>query len=136
MKTSEAARGAGLVDEARRSGALLDQLITEQTALSMDGAYAIQEQLTELRCRRGERRVGWKLGFTSAAMRAQIGVVEANVGSLTDAMVLSDGADIVTCSFSTGSSRRSRSSSVERCPRGPRSRRSTLRSLQPTHAWR
>lgn len=94
MKTSEAAHWAGLVDEARRNGALLDQLITEQTPLSMDDAYAIQDQLTEIRCRRGERWVGWKLGYTSAAMRAQMGVVEANVGPLTDAMILSDGADI------------------------------------------
>jgi 2-keto-4-pentenoate hydratase len=36
--------------------------------------------------------VGWKLGYTSAAMRAQMGVAQPNLGPLTDAMLLPSGA--------------------------------------------
>lgn len=60
----------------------------------MDDAYAVQALLTEERLRRGERLVGWKLGYTSQAMREQMGVAEPNLGPLTDAMLLVDGADV------------------------------------------
>jgi 2-keto-4-pentenoate hydratase len=34
--------------------------------------------------------VGWKLGYTSAAMRAQMGIDAPNLGPLTDVMLLAD----------------------------------------------
>jgi 2-keto-4-pentenoate hydratase len=40
----------------------------------------------------GERLVGWKLGYTSAAMRRQMGIDQANAAPLTDAMLLASGA--------------------------------------------
>lgn len=52
-------------------------------------AYAIQLALVERRIARGEQRIGQKMGFTSAAMRQQMGVREANCGWLTDAMAQS-----------------------------------------------
>lgn len=68
--------------------------ISDRIALSMDDAYGIQSHVTAHRLARGERIVGWKLGYTSAAMRDQMGVAEANLGPLTDAMLLADGADV------------------------------------------
>lgn len=62
--------------------------------LTMDDAYAIQELLTADRLAAGERIVGWKLGYTSAVMRAQMGVAQPNFGPLTDAMLLADGATV------------------------------------------
>ena len=50
--------------------------------------------MTALRLARGERVVGWKLGYTSVAMREQMGIAEPNHGPLTDAMILRSG-DVV-----------------------------------------
>ena len=67
--------------------------ISSSVALDIDDAYAIQRAGTALRIARGERVVGWKLGYTSLAMRAQMGIDQPNFGPLTDAMLLAhDGA--------------------------------------------
>lgn len=68
--------------------------ISDHVDLTMVDAYAVQSLLTDERRRRGERIVGWKLGYTSLAMREQMGVAEPNFGPLTDAMLLVDGADV------------------------------------------
>jgi 2-keto-4-pentenoate hydratase len=44
--------------------------------------------MTALRLADGERLAGWKLGYTSAVMRAQMGIEAPNFGPLTDAMLL------------------------------------------------
>lgn len=51
-------------------------------------AYEVQHLLLRRRLGRGERLAGWKLGYTSAVMRAQMGIDAPNLGPLTDAMVL------------------------------------------------
>ena len=48
--------------------------------------------MTALRLADGERRAGWKLGYTSAVMRAQMGIEAPNFGPLTDAMLLASPA--------------------------------------------
>ncbi|TAM83783.1 MAG: 4-oxalocrotonate decarboxylase [Jatrophihabitans sp.] len=53
--------------------------------MSLAQAYAVQHELIALRVARGERVVGTKLGFTSKAKMAQMGVSEIIVGQLTDA---------------------------------------------------
>lgn len=60
-------------------------------ALGVDTAYRVQEALVGLRTGRGERVVGVKLGFTSKAKMAQMGVSDVIVGRLTDAMQVRDG---------------------------------------------
>jgi 2-keto-4-pentenoate hydratase len=60
----------------------------------MDEAYRIGDLLLRRRLERGERPAGWKLGYTSQAMRAQMGVAEPNFGRLTDAMLIEDGAPV------------------------------------------
>lgn len=50
--------------------------------LVVDDAYAIQAATLG---RRGAPAVGFKLGYTSAAMRAQMGIAEPNFGVLTEA---------------------------------------------------
>ncbi len=56
--------------------------------MSLADAYRVQDQVTALRLADGERLAGWKLGYTSAVMRAQMGVGSPNFGPLTDAMLL------------------------------------------------
>jgi 2-keto-4-pentenoate hydratase len=68
--------------------------ISDRLALDLDAAYAIQARVTQARLARGERIVGWKLGYTSLAMRQQMGVDAPNLGPLTDAMLLASGAAV------------------------------------------
>ncbi|MFD1539797.1 2-keto-4-pentenoate hydratase [Nonomuraea guangzhouensis] len=68
--------------------------LTDEGTLSMEQAYAVQEGVTRLRLASGQRIIGWKLGYTSLAMREQMGVSEMNAGPLTDAMSLHDGATV------------------------------------------
>jgi 2-keto-4-pentenoate hydratase len=79
--------------EAHARGTTLDP-ISDRVALGMDDAYRIQSLVTAERFERGERSIGWKLGYTSLAMREQMGVAEANFGPLTDAMLVEDGGDV------------------------------------------
>ncbi|MFN0285095.1 MAG: 2-keto-4-pentenoate hydratase [Kineosporiaceae bacterium] len=72
---------------ARTSRRLLDAPLSGG-ADTLDDAYAVQREVTSLRLGRGERVVGWKLGYTSRAMREQMGVAEPNLGPLTDVMLL------------------------------------------------
>jgi 2-keto-4-pentenoate hydratase len=60
--------------------------------VAAEEAYAVQDVLTARRVSSGERVVGWKLGYTSAAMREALGIHEPNAGPLTDAMVLASPA--------------------------------------------
>lgn len=78
---------AALLHRARSTRTLLDAA-REATELSLDEAYAVQDRLTALRLAEGRRRVGWKLGYTSAVMREQMGVDAPNHGPLLDDMVL------------------------------------------------
>ncbi|HEX6657950.1 MAG TPA: fumarylacetoacetate hydrolase family protein [Ilumatobacter sp.] len=61
---------------------------------SMGDAYLVQEMLMQRRRDRGERHVGWKLGYTSLAMREQMGIREPNFGPLTDAMLVGNGDSV------------------------------------------
>ncbi len=79
---------AAEIDAAHRARLLLD---APPGALDLDAAYAVQARLTALRTARGARRIGWKLGYTSAAMREQMGVEAPNLGPLLDTMIVTDG---------------------------------------------
>ncbi len=66
--------------------------ITDRADLTLGEAYAIQSLLTQARVDRGERVIGWKLGYTSLVMRQQMGINSPNFGPLTDAMLLTHGS--------------------------------------------
>lgn len=86
--------------------ALAERLDTAQTtrtdtpsladthAFGIGEAYAIQAALLARRQARGERVTGVKLGFTSKAKMAQMGVSDVIVGRLTDAMRVTNGGDL------------------------------------------
>ncbi len=56
----------------------------------LEAAYSIQRAGLELRGARGERVVGYKMGLTSAAKRAQMSLGSPIYGYLTDAMRVHD----------------------------------------------
>ncbi len=82
------AAAARVLRQARQAGRTLDVLLSAELGLSLADAYRIQDQLTASRLAAGERLSGWKLGYTSAVMRAQMGIDAPNFGPLTDVMLL------------------------------------------------
>ncbi|MEO3779729.1 4-oxalocrotonate decarboxylase [Micromonospora sp. B11E3] len=68
--------------------------LAAETGLDVDGAYAVQTALVQRRLGRGERLVGLKMGLTSKAKMAQVGVNEVIWGRLTDAMRVPDGGTV------------------------------------------
>jgi 2-keto-4-pentenoate hydratase len=75
---------AAALDDARRAGRTLDVEAFEVGDLV--SAYAVQRALTSLRLGRGDAVVGWKLGYTTAAMRQQMGIAAPNYGPLLASM--------------------------------------------------
>ena len=65
--------------------------VTATRALSLADAYEVQALVSAARFARGERMIGWKLGYTSLALREQMGIQAPNFGPLTDAMRLASG---------------------------------------------
>jgi 2-keto-4-pentenoate hydratase len=87
LTQAEIAEWAEVLATARRDRVACDP-ISSSVDLTIDDAYAIQRAGTALRLERGEKLVGWKLGYTSLAMRTQMGIDQPNFGPLTDAMLM------------------------------------------------
>jgi 2-keto-4-pentenoate hydratase len=86
----QAGRLAAVIRTAHLARRLLDPDAT-LGPIDLATAYDIQAEGLALRLAAGERQVGWKIGYTSAAMRAQMRVDAPNFGPLTDRMLLADG---------------------------------------------
>ncbi|MCC2097506.1 MAG: fumarylacetoacetate hydrolase family protein [Hyphomicrobiales bacterium] len=70
------------------------QQISDQTPISLEQAYQIQKEAIALRMLRREQRAGIKMGFTSRAKIAQMGIGDLIWGRLTDGMIVEEGAPI------------------------------------------
>jgi 2-oxo-3-hexenedioate decarboxylase len=81
---------ADLLDSAWRSATAIPQLHLPD----VDEAYAVQAALVSKRLERGERLVGLKMGLTSKAKMAQVGVDQVIWGRLTDTMRVPDGESV------------------------------------------
>jgi 2-oxo-3-hexenedioate decarboxylase len=87
---AEVEKLARVLDDAASTATLTDQL---GEGLTRADAYRVQARSIALRHARGERRAGYKLGFTSRAKMAQMGLHEVIWGRLTDAMIVADGGE-------------------------------------------
>jgi 2-oxo-3-hexenedioate decarboxylase len=87
---------AARLDEAALTATPVAQL-TEP--LTLDEAYDVQARLLARRYRRGERAIGIKMGFTSRAKMAQMGVNDLIWGRLTDRMLHASGDTISRRAF-------------------------------------
>ncbi|MFV2088984.1 4-oxalocrotonate decarboxylase, partial [Micromonospora sp. LOL_021] len=74
---------AARLDDAAVTGTPIPQLAAAHR-VDVDAAYAVQQALIARRTGRGERLVGAKMGLTSQAKMAQVGVDEPILGQLTD----------------------------------------------------
>ncbi|KWF29931.1 2-keto-4-pentenoate hydratase [Burkholderia pseudomultivorans] len=75
---------------AESSGDFIEPLHRTNAALSIDEAYAIQQINIQRRINAGSRRVGCKVGLTSAAVQRQLGVDQPDFGVLLDDMAYDD----------------------------------------------
>ena len=78
---------AEILDNAERAVRAVPRL-TDAYQLDVPAAYQVQRAGIELRVARGERVVGVKMGFTSRAKMAQMGIHDVIWGQLTDAMLV------------------------------------------------
>ena len=88
---SEITEIAARLDDAARFATATPQLADP---LTLENAYQVQAASIARRYDRGEKRVGIKMGFTSRAKMAQMGIDEMIWGRLTDQMLIDDGSDI------------------------------------------
>lgn len=84
---------AEIVDQAALTATEIPQF-SDERALSMDEAYAVQALSMQRRYARGERRIGIKMGLTSRAKMVQMGVSDVILGRLTDAMREEEGGNV------------------------------------------
>lgn len=82
-------------------GAALRAEAVEQLAETIDiaEAYRIQRLSIARRIARGEKPIGIKMGLTSKAKMAQVGVSDMNWGRLTDGMIVEDGGELQRSRF-------------------------------------
>jgi len=81
---------------AERTRTPIDPLVASHPAMTAADAYAIQELIVAHRTQHGEEVRGWKLGLTSGAMQAQLGVDQPDYGPILSAWLLPDGSRIAT----------------------------------------
>ena len=98
MTMTDLAQLAELLDTAVRTATAVAQ-ISDETALDVAQAYEVQALSMQRRYDRGERRIGVKMGLTSRAKMAQVGVHDVTWGRLTDAMRIEDGGSLSRARF-------------------------------------
>lgn len=91
LKDQEIKTWSAALDRAEQSGTALDRITKTIPDLDISSAYDIQDRLIRLRCDRGEKIVGYKMGLTSKAKMEQMGVSDPIMGVLTDAMQVAPG---------------------------------------------
>ena len=83
--------GAALLRAARLEGRTLEPLTDEHPGLDEEWGYAVQDIDLAARLAGGERRIGAKLGLTSADKQRRMGVTRPVVGFLTDGLLREPG---------------------------------------------
>ena len=76
-----------------------DDLTLAHPDITMADAYAVQNSWRALKIERGERIVGHKIGLTSKAMQAAVGINEPDSGFLTERMLFGEGPRSLTERF-------------------------------------
>lgn len=75
------------LEEARKSATPIDFITSSIPDLNWDDARAIARLSDGLRRDAGEAQIGWKLGWTSEAMRTALGIDRPNWGTLWNAQL-------------------------------------------------
>lgn len=95
MLTDDAvAAEAALLDEAERTATQIRPVAWAHPEATLDDGYRIQAAWLELQRARGEEVVGHKIGLTSRAMQAALGIDTPDSGFLTRSMVFEPGSTL------------------------------------------
>ena len=84
---------------AEQNGQQVKQISLRYPDISIDEAYAIQQQWIELKQAEGQCIRGHKIGLTSRAMQQASQIDEPDYGTLLDRMFYANGADIPMADF-------------------------------------
>lgn len=85
-------KAAQLLSSARRDRMACDPI--QPLLQDIEAAYAVQSLMTEAALSSGRRIVGRKIGLTSAAVQAQLGVDQPDFGTLFDDMEYGSGQEV------------------------------------------
>ena len=88
---TDAARRLDLAEETRTP---MRQLSLQYPDMTIDDAYAIQREWTEIKFAQGRRLLGRKIGLTSRAMQQSVNITEPDHGTLLDDMFFADGSTV------------------------------------------
>ncbi len=91
--TDKITRIAKRLDAAALAAQAVPQLGGDD-AITLAEAYAVQRELIAQRLARGARRIGMKMGFTSRAKMAQMGLSDLIWGRLTSDMLIEEGSTL------------------------------------------
>ena len=85
--------------KAESTGKQIGLLTKRFPGLDMDGAYAIQSELVRAKLAAGRKITGWKIGLTSKAMQAALGIDIPDSGVLFDDMHFESGTTVAEGRF-------------------------------------
>jgi 2-oxo-hept-3-ene-1,7-dioate hydratase len=91
MTPEQHREAARRLDAAERTRQQIRMISLDHPTMTMADAYAVQSAWRELQTARGERIVGHKIGLTSKAMQAAVGIDTPDSGFLTASMLFANG---------------------------------------------
>jgi 2-oxo-hept-3-ene-1,7-dioate hydratase len=94
MTPEQHQEAARRLDEAERTRRQIRMISLDHPGMTMADAYAIQSAWRDAQIARGERIVGHKIGLTSKAMQAAVGIDTPDSGFLTENMMFPDGGEV------------------------------------------
>ncbi|WP_156681346.1 2-oxo-hept-4-ene-1,7-dioate hydratase [Sphingomonas profundi] len=93
------ADAARALHEAERTHIPIRMFSLQHPAMTMDDAYRVQHAWMDIKRSEGREVWGHKIGLTSRAMQAAVGITTPDSGYLLDDMFYADGAEVPTGRF-------------------------------------
>ncbi|WP_147107536.1 2-oxo-hept-4-ene-1,7-dioate hydratase [Tateyamaria sp. syn59] len=94
MKAEQHKAAADALIQAEQTGEQIGLLSVAHPDITMDDAYAIQDQFVAAKVASGDPVIGWKIGLTSRAMQMALNIDIPDSGVLTRSMLFENGATI------------------------------------------
>ncbi len=85
---------ASRLDQAEKTRVQIRQFSLEFPGITIEDAYAVQQEWVHRKIAQGRRVIGHKIGLTSRAMQRSSNITEPDYGVLLDDMLYRDGFDI------------------------------------------
>jgi 2-oxo-hept-3-ene-1,7-dioate hydratase len=99
LSESERLKAADLLMQAGRTRTPVTQLSTTWPEITIEDAYAIQNEVAARRMQAGATLIGHKIGLTSKAMQRSSMIDEPDYGHLFDDMMIADGATLAHADY-------------------------------------